>query len=652
MSAKLLVDKIKNGRIWKFFGGIRPRENKSNASLAIERTAIPTIITLPVDRHVGAEGKIIVNVGDYVKKGQPLTIAGGKRLVPLHASTSGTITSIVPEVLPHPSGFCGTCISIKPDGLDCEYERSPWPDYQNHSSDELLERIRQYGIEGLGGAQFQTASKLRSGRDDCEGGCKLFIINGCECEPTICSDDRLMQERALEIVAGIKVIQHILKPKLTIIAIENNKPQAIANMQKAAAGIAEVRALPVVYPSGAARNLIKILTGLEIPYDEHTSDCGIVVNNVGTVLACKEAVIDGKPLTERVVTVAGESLKSPKNLYVRLGTSVRFLLNTCKLMPEQHQRIILGGPMMGFTVKNIDVPVTKSLGCIIAPSHQEIPFHEETLNCLRCGRCARVCPSRLVPYQMYQQSKAGNHAAAQKCGISDCTECGCCSYVCPSHIDLTAQFRYEKAVEKHLADVEKRNQRARERMALHDERVEKERLAREAKKAAALARIKASQNAQGGANASAEQSAQMAAIAASRKAAIERRQALKAQMLKEQALISKEKALQDHEQNQISDADRSPDVTAITALKEKTSAVEIINSADTLFVPKSLLKGDKAVISQIVKPFAAPAESTSQLKIVGRLKNSENGVLNLTPKAPASKALPEALKKKTLRNNH
>ena len=321
-------------------------------------------------------------------------------------------------------------------------------------------------------------------------------------------------------------------------------------------------------------------------------------------------------------------------------------------MPEQHQRIILGGPMMGFTVKNIDVPVTKSLGCIIAPSHQEIPFHEETLNCLRCGRCARVCPSRLVPYQMYQQSKAGNHAAAQKCGISDCTECGCCSYVCPSHIDLTAQFRYEKAVEKHLADVEKRNQRARERMALHDERVEKERLAREAKKAAALARIKASQNAQGGANASAEQSAQMAAIAASRKAAIERRQALKAQMLKEQALISKEKALQDHEQNQISDADRSPDVTAITALKEKTSAVEIINSADTLFVPKSLLKGDKAVISQIVKPFAAPAESTSQLKIVGRLKNSENGVLNLTPKAPASKALPEALKKKTLRNNH
>ncbi len=638
MSAKTQFEKIKNARIWKFFGGIKPNENKTTSSLAIERTAVPTIITLPVDRHLGREGKIIVNIGDYVKKGQPLTIPEGQRLVPLHASTSGIITSIAPEVLPHPSGFCGTCITIKPDGLDVEYEKNPWPDYENHSSDELLERIRQYGIEGLGGAQFQTASKLRSGRDDCKGGCKLFIINGCECEPTITCDDRIMQERASEIIEGIKIIQYILKPKLTIIAIENNKPQAIEAMSKAAKGIATVRVLPVIYPSGAARNLIKILTGIEIPYNEHTSDCGIVVNNVGTVLACKEAVIDGKPLTERVVTVTGKRLKKPKNLYVRLGTSVRFLLNTCSFTQELHQRIILGGPMMGFTVKNIDIPITKSIGCVIAPSSEEIPFAKETLNCLRCGRCARVCPSRLVPYQMYQQSKAGNHAAAQKCGISDCTECGCCSYVCPSHIALTAQFRYEKAVEKHLADVEKRNQRARERMALHDARVEKERLAREAKKAAALARIKAAQNNQNP-NASSDK---LNDLDAARKAALAKRQALKEQMLKEKAILSKEKPPIAHDTNIVSDADRSPDVTAVTALKNKNA-----DQAQSLSsMPKHLMRNDNPLITQIVKPYKAPSEHICNLSIVGKEKNSQDSYTNKPRYTNSKTNIPEALRKK------
>lgn len=639
MSAKTQFEKIKNARIWKFFGGIKPSENKTTSSLAIERTAVPTIITLPVDRHLGHGGKIIVNVGDYVKKGQPLTIPGGQRLVPLHASTSGTISSISPEVLPHPSGFCGTSITIKTDGLDVEYEKNPWPDYENHSSDELLERIRQYGIEGLGGAQFQTASKLRSGRDDCEGGCKIFIINGCECEPTITCDDRIMQERASEIVEGIKIIQHILKPKLTIIAIENNKPQAIDAMSKAAKGVATVRSLPVIYPSGAARNLIKILTGMEIPYDEHTSDCGIVVNNVGTVLACKEAVIDGKPLTERVVTVTGGRLKTPKNLYVRLGTSVRFLLNTCAFTQELHQRIILGGPMMGFTVKNIDIPITKSIGCIIAPSCEEIPFAKETLNCLRCGRCARVCPSRLVPYQMYQQSKAGNHAAAQKCGISDCTECGCCSYVCPSHIDLTAQFRYEKAVEKHLADVEKRNQRARERMALHDARVEKERLAREAKKAAALARIKAAQNGQ---TPSANTDKQQLDLEASRKAALARRQALKDQMLKEKAVISKGKAQLNQDNNTVSDADRSPDVTAITALKNKSVDQSVLLKS----MPRPLMRNDNHLITQIVKPYKAPSERLESLSIVGKVQNDPKTYITKPKINEVKPHVPEALRKK------
>ena len=658
MSVKTQFEKIKNGKIWKFFGGIHPFENKKTSNVAIEDTAIPALITLPVDRHLGADGKFLVKVGDYVKKGQPLTIPGGNRSVPLHASTSGTIASIAPEVLPHPSGFCGTSITIKPDGKDIEFEREPILDYENVSSDLLLERIRNYGVEGLGGAQFQTASKLRSGRDDCIGGCKLFIVNGCECEPDITCDDRVMQERAKEIVKGIKVIQKILKPKLTLIAIENNKPQAIKIMKAAASGVAEVRVLPVLYPSGAARNLIKILTGIEIPYSEHTSDCGIVVDNVQTVLACKEAVIDGKPLTSRVVTVTGGRLKQPKNLNVRLGTSVRFLLNACGLNPEFHQRIILGGPMMGFTVQNIDIPVTKSLGCIIAPDHKEIPLPKETLNCLRCGRCARVCPSRLVPYQMYQQSKAGNHAAAQKCGISDCTECGCCSYVCPSHIDLTAQFRYEKAVEKHLYDVERRNQRARERMAIHDERVEKERLAREAKKAAALARIKAAQKAQenspDGANNNALD-AQKEAIEKARKAAIAKRMALKAKMQKEKALLDEQKAKMESEKETISDADRSPDVTAITALKPKEGLLNpesFIARDSKISVPKNLMRSHGTQIHKIVRPFDTPNQTSSNIKIVGRADSHKNPVEIVPKDTTDENYIPEALKKKSLRIRH
>ncbi len=673
MNIKAQIEKIKKGKIWKFFGGIHPKEMKDTASIAIAETKIPALITLPLDRHLGTNGEIIVSVGEYVKKGQSLTIPGGNRLVPLHASTSGTITAIAPEVLPHPSGFSGTCITIKPDGLDEEIPPSPWTDYKSHSSDELLERIRSFGVEGLGGAQFQTATKLKSGRDDCIYGCRFFIVNGCECEPVITCNDRLMQEMASEIVEGIKVVQHILKPELTIIAIENNKENAIAAMKKAIEGLdnVQVRVLPVVYPSGAARNLIRIVTGQEVPYDVHTSDIGIVVNNVETVLAIKQAVIDGRPLTSRVVTVAGGRLKKPKNLRVRLGTSVRFLLNACNLEPEYQQRIILGGPMMGFTINNIDVPVTKSIGCIMAPSKDEIPLPTEELNCLRCGRCARVCPSRLVPYQMYQQSKAGNHAAAQMCGISDCTECGCCSYVCPSHIHLTAQFRYEKAVEKHLAEVERRNLRARQRMQAHDERMEKERKAREAKKAAALARINAQKLGQ---TPEGKPLSQDDAIALARKAALERKRRLL------DGKQNGEKKIIDKVDETISDADRNPDRSAITKLSVRSaieSPVEIKikaikkvakplitpeitaenNSTDETCneIPRALRRSGGRKVINIVEPVKANTFETDASPSIGRTSHNENldkDIMenNEVNEGRKANGIPQALLKKSLRN--
>ena len=486
------LTKILSGKIWKFFGGIYPEEHKNTSDLPIIELGIPSLITLPVDRHLGKGGEILVTVGEYVKAGQPLTRPGPGRLVPLHASTSGHILSISQQVLPHPSGYTGLCIVIKPDLLDAKVDPQPMLNWQHEDPKVLLERIRLYGVEGLGGAQFQTAAKLGSAIMD-GNTCSIFIVNGCECEPVATCDDRLMQEKALEIVEGIEVIKHILKPKVSLIAIEDNKPKAIAAMKKAIEGHQDiqVRVLPTVYPSGAARNLIKIVTGIEIPYDAHTSDCGIVVDNVETVFAVKQAVIDGIPLIRRVVTVDGESLHKKGNAWVRLGTSVRFVLNAFKLNPERRQRIILGGPFMGFTLPSIDVPITKSATCVFTPSQKEVPLASENQNCIRCGRCARVCPSRLTPYKMYALSKASKHPEALKCGIMDCTECGCCAYVCPSRIPLTMQFRREKAILHIIKDNQKRTDVIKERMNAKEARLKEEARIREEKKKAALARIAA-----------------------------------------------------------------------------------------------------------------------------------------------------------------
>ena len=487
------LDKIMRGKVWRFFGGLKPDGRKSTSDTPIEELAIPSIITLPLDRHLGPDGEILVQVGDYVKAGQMLTNPGGKKKVPLHASTSGYVTAINMQVLPHPSGFLGRCITIKPDGKDAAVPPEPMLDWQERSPKELLERIRNYGVEGLGGAQFQTAVKIAAALEEAPGDCNIFIVNGAECEPVATCDDRLMQEKAEEIALGIEVVRHILNPKAIIVAIEDNKPKAIEAMQKAVASDVMVRVIPSIYPSGAARNLIKICTGIEIPYNEHTSECGIVVDNVETVFAIKQAVVDGLPLIKRVITVDGKTLGRKGNALVRLGTSVRFVLNAYKLNPERRQRIILGGPFMGFTLPTIDVPLTKSATCIFVPSHAELPEEQEPMNCIRCGRCARVCPSRLVPYQLYALSRAGQHKKTKSCGMMDCTECGCCSYVCPSRIPLTGQFRKEKNIIRLVNEQQWRNERAQERMAARKERLEKEEKQKAARRAAALARVQAQQ---------------------------------------------------------------------------------------------------------------------------------------------------------------
>ena len=669
-----LLQKISNGKIWKFFGGIKPQELKDTSNCVIESLKLPSLITIPLDRHLGSSGEILVNVGDHVKRGQALTIASGN-LVPVHASTSGTISAISKELLPHPSGYTGLCITIKPDGLDESEPLNPIKDWENESNENLLNRIKNYGIEGLGGALFQTERKLRSALDEALDGCNILIINGCECEPSITCDDRIMQENATDIAMGIKILNKILKPKITVVAIEDNKPKAIQAMEVACKGVASVRVIPTLYPSGAARNLIKIITGVEVPYNVHTSECGIVVDNVGTVLAVKEAIIDGMPLTERVITVTGDTFKKQGNVKVRLGTSVRFILNNFGLSPEYHQRVILGGPMMGFTLPSIDVPITKGTSCVLAPSVKQIPKLKEGTNCIRCGRCARVCPSRLVPYQMYGQSKAHNHAAAQKCGIKDCTLCGACSYVCPSYIPLTAQFRYEKAVEYHIYQAEKRNARAKERMAAKEQRLLEEEKLRAKKKEAALARIKAQKEAEAKMTpeeltAARQKSLEEAkARALARKAALlgEKKdtpldgklleESLEVKRIKEQE--DKAKKINAHEGHM-----ENPIAKARLEQEAREKALQAQREAQKDNLPYALKKqaiGDRTSQIISIKTFDAPVLSDEKPALVGlepsdALKNPEHKKIIAsvlmsanTTKVVENRALPEAFKKKTLR---
>ncbi|MGN0915898.1 MAG: electron transport complex subunit RsxC [Succinivibrio sp.] len=654
--------KIAQGRIFRFFGGIHPKEMKDTSQSPVESLKIPSLICLPIERHLGSDGEILVNIGDHVKRGQKLTEPKG-RLVPCHATTSGTISSICPEVLPHPSGFTGLCITIKPDGLDERVERDPIRNWETVDNDTLLSRIHDYGVEGMGGAQFQTDFKIRSAITDSKDGCNILIINGCECEPAITCDDRIMQEMATDIATGIKILNKILSPKITIVAIEENKSTAIKAMQNACAGVAQLRVLKVKYPQGAARNLIKAVTGIEIPYSEHTSNAGIVVNNVATVLAVKEAIVDGIPVTDRVVTMTGNSLKKKGNVRVRLGTSVRFLLSNFGLNPEYHQRIVMGGPMMGFTLPSIDVPVTKTTSCILAPDSTEIPRLPSPTNCIRCGRCARVCPSRLVPYQMYSQSVAKNHAACQKCGIKDCTLCGACSYVCPSAIPLTSQFRYEKAVERHIYEAEVRNERARKRMEIHDQRVREEEALREKKKAEALERIKAQKEAE--AKMTPEELAKSRAEAAkkAREEALKRRNELKAQNQEAEIEKAKIEALKKSEERS-REISRHQGHVAQSILPESSFKEEVKaeKTPEELLALPEALKKMAGVRENLLK--IAQYQHNEAVSHVDELVGLEpdDSLQNPEPKkviaqvlmshdleVKENNTLPQALKKKTMR---
>ncbi|MCX9131363.1 electron transport complex subunit RsxC [Aeromonas veronii] len=491
-----LLERIKAGTLWDFHGGIHPADNKLQSSQSpVVDAGLPPRLIIPLRQHAGPAGDLLVQVGDKVKKGQPLTRYAKGRVVPVHASTSGTITEIGNHTVAHPSGLGDLCVILTPDGEDEWGERNGKADYWNLERGELLERIQKAGVAGLGGAVFPTHSKL-DGRGQLT---EILIVNGLECEPYITTDDRLMQQYSGEIMDGIRVLKHLLKPKLTLIGVEDNKPEAIEQLTRYATDEdVLVKTVPTKYPSGGAKQTIELLTGRQVPKGGRAVDIGIMVLNVATVFAIKRAIIDGEPLIERIVTLTGDSFKKPGNAWVRLGTPVRWLLQRFELQPEAEQRVIMGGPMMGFTLPHAMVPVVKATNCLLAPTQAELPAPGPEQPCIRCSACADACPATLLPQELYWYSRAKEYDKAEKLNLMDCIECGACAWVCPSEIPLVQYYKIAKDdIREARAEAEKA-ERAKQRFEAKQARFEREKAAREARHAEAAAQRRQTMTAAGG----------------------------------------------------------------------------------------------------------------------------------------------------------
>lgn len=478
-------------KLWRFHGGIHLPENKAQSNgRPVEPLALPEELVLPLIQHIGEAGEPLVKAGDTVLKGQMIAKPKGYVSAPLHAPTSGTVVEIADRPVPHPSQLPARCIVIRPDGEERWVDHEGIGNWSEVAPETLHELIRNAGIVGLGGAGFPTFIKLNQGKP-----VETLILNGAECEPFITCDDRLMRERAAEVIEGARIILHTLDAPRALIGVEDNKPEAHDALVEAvhnagARNLIEVVAIPTLYPTGGEKQLIKVLTGREVPSQGLPLEVGVVCQNVATAAAVYRAVVHGEPLISRIVTVTGAGVAEPRNLEVPFGTPMGELVAHCGGYTDQAARLVMGGPMMGLTLPSDELPIIKTANCVLVASPEEMPQPAQALACIRCGRCAEACPAQLLPQQLYWHARAKDFDKAQDYSLFDCIECGCCAYVCPSRIPLVHYYRYAKTEiwgqerDKRKADL------ARQRHEARQERIrkaEEEKKARLAKKKAALA---------------------------------------------------------------------------------------------------------------------------------------------------------------------
>ncbi|WP_286272328.1 electron transport complex subunit RsxC [Thalassotalea hakodatensis] len=544
-----VIERIERGQFWQFHGGIHPPEMKFLTNeKPIRSLPLPEKLVIPVQQHIGEPGDLLVAVGDTVLKGQALTKASAPLMVPVHAPTSGKITNINLHVIAHPSGLSELCVTLVPDGEDKWRDRHITKNFHELSKDTLIEKIADAGISGMGGAGFPTHVKVNT-----QAQINYLIINAAECEPYITADDLLVRENAGTILDGINILDKILEPAFILIGIEDNKPLAIEALRRQTQDIDKIKVcvLPTQYPMGGEKQLIQALTGQEVASGVLPSALGIVMQNIATCFAIAEAVISDTPLIKRVITVSGQALSKPQNVWALLGTPVSFLLKQCGYPEQAKKHIIMGGPMMGFSLASDEIPVVKTTNCLLAPSEKEIPDDNIEVECIRCGQCADACPAQLLPQELQWSAKAQDYDQLNKLNLFDCIECGACAYVCPSYIPLVHYYRVAKAEirEQKLLDI--KAEKAKQRFEARKARLERDKRIREEKHKKAAEARKARMNS-GTKEANKEKSAVAAALA--------------------RVQAKKQQSASNNEQSETSDNEKSPVAAAIARAKAKKAA--------------------------------------------------------------------------------
>jgi electron transport complex protein RnfC len=468
-------------QLYHFHGGLRLRHNKKKScETPVEKMPLVTRYYVPLLQHSGWEAEPMVTEGQNILKGEQLGCFRHLGSDCVHAPTSGTVTAIANHPISHPSRVEGRCIVIKPDGLDQWKDLDAFEDWEQASPATLREKIGRSGIVGLGGAVFPTGFKVEQAS---ERGIHTLILNGSECEPYISCDEMLMREQPDSIILGARILQKAVGASRTVIAIEDQMgvvhtalTEAVRNSGASGIGIVKVT---TIYPEGGERQLIKVLTGLEVPSGGHPTDLGLLCQNVATATAVARAVTQGKPLIERIVTVTGNGIRKPRNLLAQIGTPISNLVDQCGGYASGAARLILGGPMMGYALSSDSNPVIKAANCILVLTEDDIRPQQPEMPCIRCGECARVCPALLLPQALNWSARNGLWDDARDLGLSECIECGCCDFICPSHIPLVDWFRFGKS-ELRLLEQERNNaEAARQRFEARESRLE--RLKRERK---------------------------------------------------------------------------------------------------------------------------------------------------------------------------